>query len=87
MAGARLQQPSLLHARVGAAISMTTEGLLVTGGQSDSSYYGTTLASTEVFSSGQWVNSTDLPVPMARHCQVTTGQGVIVAGMVNTPYK
>ena len=67
----------MLHARAGAGVSITTEGMLVTGGKSDSG----TLDSTEVFSSGQWVRSTDLPVPMARHCQVTTEYGVIVAGM------
>ena len=68
----------MMHARAGAGVSMTTEGMLVTGGKSNSGR----LDSTEVFSSGQWMRSTDLPVPLARHCQVTTGQGVIVAGML-----
>ena len=49
---------------------------MVTGGFDGSKW----LSSTEIFSGGQWTDGPALPVRMGEHCQVTSRDGVIVAG-------
>ena len=70
-----------------AAASMTTDGLLVTGGNSGSKWTKRSrLASTEYFSSGQWVSGPDLPLAVGGHCQVTVGSAVIVTGRFTSAF-
>ena len=72
-------QPSLKTKRQDAAASLTKSGnMLVTGGSDGNTF----LSSTEIFTGGQWEDGTELPVNMGVHCQVTTNEGVIVAGEI-----
>jgi hypothetical protein len=59
-----------------AAVSQGPGGLLVTGGDTDS---GRT-DRTQTYSGAGWTRGPDLPVKVARHCQVNTGQEDIVLG-------
>jgi len=70
-------RPSMKYKRSSAAASMMDEGWMVTGGWLYGSNY---LSSTEIFSGGQWTDGPALPVGMGEHCQVTSRDGVIVAG-------
>ena len=51
---------------------------MVTGGHDGN----TELSSTEIFTGGHWEAGTELPVKMSTHCQVTSNEGVIVAGEI-----
>ena len=69
-------RPNMKYKRSQAAASMMAEGWMVTGGWDGSN----DLSSTEIFSGGQWTDGPALSVQMAAHCQVTSRDGVIVAG-------
>jgi hypothetical protein len=71
-----VQQP-IITERAGAGASMSPAGIIITGGD-DASY--TTLSSTEVMTGEGWVAGPDMPVAVRRHCQVTVGSRVYVAG-------
>ena len=64
-------RPNMKYKRGYAAASIMDEGWMVTGGG---------LSSTEIFTGGQWTEGPALPVEMYEHCQVTSRDGVIVAG-------
>merc|ERR1712183_884380 len=72
---------TMMYARYTAAISLTTRGLLVSGGHTGSGLTNT----TELFSSGSWVPGPSLPIALWAHCQVTSGEVTIVAG--GTPWN
>ena len=60
----------------GAAVSQGPGGLLVTGGLT-----GSVLTDrTQTYSGAGWTRGPDLPVKVYFHCQVNTGQEVIVLG-------
>ena len=71
------QQLPLLSARDAAAGSMTRRGWLVTGGWS-ADY--TRLSSTEVLTPEGWVAGPTMELAVSRHCQVTVGDTVYLAG-------
>jgi len=76
--GAWRSQPSLKTNWQSAAASLTKNGkMMVTGGWDGNDW----LSSTEIFTGGQWEAGTELPVKMSQHCQVTSNEGVIVAGI------
>ena len=63
-----------------AATSITTQGMLVTGGVNDDDG---TLSTTEYFDGKQWVAGPEMPVGMGGHCQVTVEETVIVTGNIS----
>ena len=65
--------------RRSAATSLTTQGMLVSGGGNYDDGY---LSSTEYYAGGQWVRGPEMPVEMGGHCQVTVGETVIVTGNI-----
>ena len=69
-------QADMKYKRIYAAASNVPEGIMVTGGFDGN----TTLSATEIFDGVEWKNGPQLPVPMDRHCQVSSKSGVIVAG-------
>ena len=68
----------MMEKRRGAATSLTSQGMMVSGG-----YNGAYLSSTEYYDGGQWARGPEMPVEMAGHCQVTVGQTVIVTGNIS----
>ena len=65
--------------RSGAATSITTQGMLVTGGYNGDDR----LSTTEYFDGEQWVAGPEMPVGMDSHCQVTVEETVIVTGNIS----
>ena len=63
-----------------AATSITTQGMLVTGGFNDDDGW---LSTTEYFDGEQWVAGPEMPVEMWGHCQVTVEETVIVTGNIS----
>ena len=67
-----------MQRRFRAASSTTKDGaFVVTGGWSKTMEKPTFI---ESFKNGTWEKGPELPFEMAKHCQVTTEAGVIVAG-------
>ena len=65
--------------RSGAATSITTQGMLVTGGYNGDDW----LSTTEYFDGEQWVAGPEMPVGIYSHCQVTVEETVIVTGNIS----
>ena len=72
--------PSMRQKRIDAATSITTQGMLVTGGYNADDG---TLSTTEYFDGEQWVAGPEMPVKMRDHCQVTVEETVIVTGNIS----
>ena len=70
---------NMKYKRRRAAASMMDEGWMVTGGYAG---FANRLSSTEIFTGGHWTDGPALPVGMSYHCQVTSRDGVMVAGML-----
>ena len=70
--------PALKTFRRSAGSSITSMGLLVTGGYSGDSVLKTTEIGN-IF--GVWVEGPPLPLPSYLHCQVTVGSTVFILGM------
>ena len=73
----------MLQKRSKAASSMTSQGLLVTGGSDGADTHSSTgylTYSAGKLTAGKWSPGPDLPGPVRDHCQVSAGGAVYVIG-------
>jgi len=75
------QEATFSNPRYTGQISQSPLGLLASGGQTDS-------GTTQVYEGGQWTPGPPLPYTIWGHCQVFSGQEVLIAGgNTNQGYK